>query len=1173
MPMRIQQDTTVFKGLGWVLVAEYPAKEIFEPVSRLRRMLLIGLFIFAIFAVILGLYISYKVAVPINKLKNATCEISKGKLDMKIDIDSKDEIGELAASFNLMAKDLKDTMVSKAYIDNIFASMLDSLLVIDADEKIITVNQATCDLFSYKEEELIGEDVAILFSDEDMNLKSKGTHCDKIQGIVIVAKDITERKKAEEAINESEARFRGLYENMGSGIAVYEAINNGEDFIFKDLNRVGAKISNIKKEDAIGKRVTVVFPGIKDFGLFDVFVNVWKTGKAQFLPVSFYKDHMLANWYENYVYKLPSGEIIAIYDDVSDKKKTETDLMESSNLLKEAQSIAKLGHFNMNIEFGIVCGSEELFNIFDLSTDKNKFEDFVEKLHPEDKDIVVNTIKNAISNNETYEIEHRLICGDIEKWVYAIGRKKNKFSLIGTVQDITKRKESEKDLMLFKNLINNSNDSIFVINTENGKFLDVNNRSVESLGYSRDELLNMKVIDLEVVIPDNFSWNNHIKKARKNKFMVLEGLHKRKDNTFFPVEISLRILFHAGKEYMLAIARDITERKKAENELAVSNLKRRALMENVPGMFYSGAPDWSAEIFSGSENICGYTAEEINSKDEGWLSLVHNDDKETVIKKGSNFAAIQENTTQIYRINNKDGRIVWVEDHKSPILSDNGEYAGVDGVVFNITDIKKATMEITEKNERFNRLAERSRTISWEVDHNGLYTYMNHVAKSVLGYDPEEIINTKYFYDLHPEENREEFKKAAFKIFEQKEIFNDLENALETKDGNVKWVLTNGSPIINADDQLIGYRGEDRDITDRKKAAEEIVSIAKFPSENPNPIIRATKDGEIIYTNKGSDVLLDFCGCKLRDYMNEDWKNNIKAAFKDGKSRIFHINACGLMLEFTITPVQNMDYVNIYGRDITEQIRSAEEKNVLQAQLFQSQKMDAVGTIASGIAHNFNNILASILGNAEMIINEISPDNRSYEDLQSIINGIESAKQLTSEMLLFSRIHVQNIKQMEISSTVLAAINMFRASLKGVINIHDNINPDCGFVLIDPNQFKHVILNILTNSAYAIEGLADSINVDLSKIIVDADFTLKYSNLKEGEYVKLDIKDAGKGMDQKTVARIFEPFFTTKDVGQGTGLGLSVAHGIITGCGGEITVDSELGKGTTFSIYLPIINS
>ncbi|MHA1659906.1 MAG: PAS domain S-box protein [Promethearchaeota archaeon] len=162
-----------------------------------------------------------------------------------------------------------------------------------------------------------------------------------IIGIVLIFRDITERRKAEQKLKVSEKKFRELFNNMSSGVAIYEAINDGEDFIFKDFNLAGERIDNIKKEDLIGKRVLRVFPGVKEFGLIDVFQRVWTTGKLENHPISQYKDNRIEGWRENYVYKLPTGEIVAIYDDITAQKVAEQKLKESEKEYREAYNRAE----------------------------------------------------------------------------------------------------------------------------------------------------------------------------------------------------------------------------------------------------------------------------------------------------------------------------------------------------------------------------------------------------------------------------------------------------------------------------------------------------------------------------------------------------------------------------------------------------------------------------------------------------------------------------------------------------------------------------------------------------------------------------------------------------------------------------------------------------------------
>jgi len=182
------------------------------------------------------------------------------------------------------------------------------------------------------------------------NANLKNEHGD-IVGTLSSGQDITEQKQAEEALQKSEARYRELFENMSSGVAVYEAVNDGADFIFKDFNKAGEKIDNIKREDLIGKKVTDVFPGVKEFGLLEVFLRVWRTGKPQRPPASLYKDERIVVWRENYVYKLPTGEIVAVYDDVTEKKEAENEL---KNSLKEKELLVKEIHHRVKNNMAVI---------------------------------------------------------------------------------------------------------------------------------------------------------------------------------------------------------------------------------------------------------------------------------------------------------------------------------------------------------------------------------------------------------------------------------------------------------------------------------------------------------------------------------------------------------------------------------------------------------------------------------------------------------------------------------------------------------------------------------------------------------------------------------------------------------------------------------------------------
>jgi PAS domain S-box-containing protein len=242
----------------------------------------------------------------------------------------------------------------------------DSILLIDQNLKIVECNERAAETYGYCSEDLIGMEIKMLRPDryreeieptlrnsekedgiiyETVNQRKDGStfpaevsarpiKINDAEYYQIIIRDISERKKAERKIQESENRFKELFENMSSCVAVYEAVGDGDDFMFADFNKAAERVEKIRKEDIIGKSVLEVFPGIREFGLFEVFQRVRRTGIAEFKPAAFYKDGRVGGWKQNYVYKLPSGEVVAIYDDVTDKKLAEESLQKSEGLYR-----------------------------------------------------------------------------------------------------------------------------------------------------------------------------------------------------------------------------------------------------------------------------------------------------------------------------------------------------------------------------------------------------------------------------------------------------------------------------------------------------------------------------------------------------------------------------------------------------------------------------------------------------------------------------------------------------------------------------------------------------------------------------------------------------------------------------------------------------------------------
>jgi len=273
--------------------------------------------------------------------------------------------------------------------------------------------------------------------------------------------DITERKKAEESLWQSEHRFKELFENISSCVAVYDAVDEGEDFVFKDFNKTAEKVENIDRKDLIGKSALQVFPGVRDIGLFDVFQRVWRTGQPEHHPVSLYKDNRIEGWRENYVYRLPTGEVVAIYNDVTERKREEEELQTSKAQLSNAFEMAHLGHWEYDVAPDLFTFNDQFYKIFRTSVEKiggytmHSAEYARRFVYPDDMDVVGEETRKAIETTDPHfsrQIDHRILYEDGTVGYISVRFFIVKDSLGRTVktygvnQDITERKRAENEL-------------------------------------------------------------------------------------------------------------------------------------------------------------------------------------------------------------------------------------------------------------------------------------------------------------------------------------------------------------------------------------------------------------------------------------------------------------------------------------------------------------------------------------------------------------------------------------------------------------------------------------------------------------------------------------------------------------------------------------------------------
>lgn len=254
---------------------------------------------------------------------------------------------------------------------------------------------------------------------------------------------------------------------------------------------------------------------------------------------------------------------------------------------------------------------------------------------------------------------------------------------------------------------------------------------------------------------------------------------------------------------------------------------------------------------------------------------------------------------------------------------------------------------------------------------------------------------------------------------------------------------------------------------------------------------------------------------------------------------------------------------------LKKSLQADEEKKVLEQQLQQSQKMEAIGTLAGGIAHDFNNLLAIIVGFAEMAKDTIPDSNPALQDVNEILNASNRAKELVRQILAFSRKTVPKKTYLLLGPIVEQALSLLRSSIPTTIDIQSEIDPDGTGVLADTSQIIQVILNLCTNAVQAMDIKGGSLTVSLKKVKDLGQTGKKHTMESEGPYVRLTVTDTGDGIDKATLEKIFDPYFTTKEFGKGTGMGLAMVHGIVKSHDGTIEVHSKPGEGSTFNVYLP----
>nr|WP_319492139.1 cache domain-containing protein [uncultured Desulfobacter sp.] len=422
--------------------------------------------------------------------------------------------------------------------------------------------------------------------------------------------------------------------------------------------------------------------------------------------------------------------------------------------------------------------------------------------------------------------------------------------------------------------------------------------------------------------------------------------------------------------------------------------------------------------------------------------------------------------------------------------------------------------------------------------------------------------------------------------------FSRFEATFTRPNQNKHFIDFSLTPIFDEKGNVTFLLAEGRDMTEQVKAKKDLILEKNF-SEN---LIKSLPGLFFLYRQQGSrffltqwnrqhETLLGFSSDELDHadvttfFRKQDLPDLNDALAKlqvngHGNAELKVRDKGGHLIPvlFTARRFKQSEKTFIIGTgiELTEQKQAEADKEKLEAMLHQSQKMEAIGTLAGGIAHDFNNILGAILGYAELVKTKLSPDHPAMGMQNQIINASIRAKDLVQQILLFSRQSKQEMKPLQPDVVIKEALDLLRSTIPTTIEIKQEIPQGLGAILADSTQIHQIIMNLCTNAYHAMREKGGVIGICLSeKKILNDDYLFSELTLTPGNYLFLEISDTGHGMDKATLEKVFDPYFTTKKTGEGTGLGLSVVHGIVKNCGGELKIYSEPGRGTTVHIYFP----
>jgi PAS domain S-box-containing protein len=750
---------------------------------------------------------------------------------------------------------------------------------------------------------------------------------------------------------------------------------------------------------------------------------------------------------------------------------------------------------------------------------------------------------------------------------------------------------------------------------QDGVFKFVNERHAEIFGYKRDELFGKSI--LELVSPESHAtvMENIRKRVDKNDDALnYMFVGRKKDGTRIHVEVYGSLTIYNGKPAIHGTLLDITDRRRAEETLRESETRFRTVVESLgEGVVITDIDDTVIYINSRMADLCGYAAKEMIGKPA--YTLLLSQDKWEAMKERNKDRLLGKLERYEVFMTRKDGTQFWAEINATPYRDTDGKIVGTLGAVTDIQERKRAeTLQ-----SALYRIAEKTHsTVDLQEFYSSVHSIINTLMSAknfyIALYDAStQILSFPYFIDevdLQPTPKKlgkgltEYVLRTGQPLLASPDVFEVLSREEEVESigtPSIDWLgvplksgeTTFGAIVVQSYTESVRYAETEREILTFVSQHIATAIQRKADEERFRAMWEHSADGMRLTDEAGRIIMVNSAYCKIVKlpqerlvgeilwvtYKHEERETALEEYRQEFESETVLPRFIGdiALWNGEEVPVEISNSFIVFGannRMLLSVFRDISERKLLENQLLHAQKMESIGVLAGGIAHDFNNVLSMILTSAEMLKEKTRNDKSLQRYADMVATAAERGAAIAKQLLLFARSEQGKLKPMSVATVVLEVQKLLEHTLPKFISIKSEIETSDAVIMGDSDQLHQALLNLALNSRDAIEAKSVNGTIILRVgTISHGELQKKFPQIQKEQYVVLSVSDNGTGMSEETTSRIFEPFFSTKGRGKGTGLGLSIVHGISQNHHGLIDVVSNVGQGTTMSLYFPLVNA